>query len=162
VLLGEQLARVVVAGQLGGDVPAAWRRASCVPGGHGLLAVGAAWAVAESTGAGLVEVLDPVVAGLRAQAAGRRSIDVALAGARATASLLAGLPLIGLAMGAGLGASPVDFLLDTPLGRWCLVVGLGLELVGLTWTERLAESARRAWGAPPHGPQSWRRPRPWS
>ncbi len=144
-LLGKQLAGIAATGQLGGDVPAAWRRASQVPGGHGLLAIGAAWSVAESTGAGLVEVLDPVVAGLRDQAAGRRSIDVALAGARATASLLAGLPLIGLAMGAGLGASPVDFLLDTSWGRACLVVGFGLELLGLTWTERLAESARSAW-----------------
>ncbi len=144
VRLSERLAGVLATGQLGGDVPAAWRAAANLPGGQGLLAVGAAWSVAESTGAGLVDVLDPVVEGLREQAAARRSIDVALAGTRATASLLAGLPLIGLAMGAGLGAAPIDFLLDTAFGRGCLVVGFGLELIGLTWTERLAESARRA------------------
>ncbi len=130
------------AGALGGDVPevlAAWSRTA---GADGLRGLAAAWQVAEATGAGLSSVLDRVAGGLRDQAEAERSVAVALAGATSSARLLAGLPLIGLAMGAGLGASPVSFLIDTGVGRVCLVVGLALEMAGLAWTDHLARAAR--------------------
>ena len=97
--------------------------------------------MAEQTGAPLAPVLEQVARGLRDQLAGDRAVAVALAGSRSTARLLAALPLIGLAMGAGLGVSPVGFLLDTPVGRVCLVLGLGLEVAGLAWTDALASAA---------------------
>ena len=84
--------------------------------------------------------------GLRDQLAGDRAVAGALAGSRATARLLAGLPVLALAMGAGLGVSPVRFLLDTAAGRVCLVVGLGLEAAGLFWTDALATAALRPGG----------------
>ncbi len=99
--------------------------------------------MAEQTGAGLAPVLEQVAVGLRDQLAADRAVSVALAGARSTARLLAGLPAVGLAMGAGLGVSPLGFLLGTGVGRVCLLVGLAWTSPGWSWTDRLASAALR-------------------
>jgi tight adherence protein B len=57
--------------------------------------------------------------------------------------MLALLPLVGLLMASGLGAAPAAFLLGTGFGRGCLLLGIGLEVLGLRWTARLAARARR-------------------
>jgi tight adherence protein B len=54
------------------------------------------------------------------------------------------LPVAGLLMAAGLGADPLRVLLSTPLGLVCLVLGLGLDGLGVLWTGRLV---RRAGGS---------------
>ena len=64
-----------------------------------------------------------------------------LAGPRATAVLLALLPVFGLAMGNALGADPLAVLVGTPVGRGCLVLGLLLEVAGLLWTARITRRA---------------------
>ena len=61
-----------------------------------------------------------------------------LAGPRATARMLSGLPLIGIALGMLLGADPVGFLLGSPVGLGCLVTGVVLTAVGMWWTNRIA------------------------
>ncbi|MBX6769235.1 MAG: type II secretion system protein, partial [Actinomadura rubrobrunea] len=60
---------------------------------------------------------------------------------KATARLLAGLPLLGLAMAAALGANPVAFLFGTIPGLGCLVAGIALDVLGMWWTSRLAQAA---------------------
>jgi tight adherence protein B len=52
--------------------------------------------------------------------------------------------VLGLLLGAGLGAAPWHFLLGTPAGSACLSVGVGLQLAGLAWTDRLANGALAA------------------
>jgi tight adherence protein B len=69
---------------------------------------------------------------------------VALAGARATATLLAGLPLVGAGLGFLMGANVVAVLLGTPIGRACLVVGVAAWVVGRRWTRHLVSSATTA------------------
>ena len=129
------------AARLGGDVPRALRDAATLPGGASLATVAAAWQVAHRTGAGLAEVLDRTAEGLRAEEATRREVVASLAAPRATARLLALLPVFGLLLGSGVGADPWAFLLSTPLGLACLALGCGLALAGLVWVERLADSA---------------------
>ena len=46
-------------------------------------------------------------------------------------------------MGTGLGARPLQVLLETTYGQAALVGGVALELVGLAWTDRLALAAER-------------------
>jgi tight adherence protein B len=131
------------ASRLGGDVPAALRRLARVPGAESLTAVAAAWQIAERSGAGLAAVLDRIGEALRADEAVRREVTASLAPPRATARMLAVLPLFGLLLGVGLGGDPVAFLLGSTLGVGCLSLGAGLALGGLAWVEYLATAAER-------------------
>ena len=132
------------AARLGGDVPEALRAAGRRPGAESLSAVAAAWQVAQRSGAGLAAVLDRTAEALRVEDATRREVVAALGPPRATARLLALLPLFGLLLGTGIGADPWGFLVGTPVGVGCLAVGCGLGLAGLTWVERLADAAERS------------------
>ena len=127
--------------RLDGDVPAGLRRCAEAPGADGLLVVAAGWEVAGQSGAALAVVLDRVAAGLRADDEARAEVVAALGPPRATAKMLAVLPVFGLALGASMGAHPVRFLLQTVPGMWCLALGVGLALAGLSWVERIASAA---------------------
>lgn len=115
---------------------------SAVPGV--LRGLAACWQVCSTSGSSLAAAVDQLAASLRAERAQRLAVDAELAGPRATAGLLAMLPLLGLSLAAGLGAGPVHVLLHTPLGVGCLVAGVGLDLLGLWWTDRLVASAGRS------------------
>ena len=106
-----------------------------------LRALAACWTVCAGSGAGLATAVERLEEGLRAEQAQRRAVDAELAGPRATAGLLAVLPAGGLLLAGGLGADPLSVLLATPVGLLCLLVGLGLDAVGVWWTGRLVASA---------------------
>jgi tight adherence protein B len=108
----------------------------------GLLSdLAAAWRVVELTGAPLAGPAARLAAAARADEAVRREVAAQLAGPRATALLLAVLPVSGILLGTGLGADPVGFLLTTPPGRVCLLVGTLLVAAGVSWTEAIAARA---------------------
>ncbi|MCA1822964.1 MAG: type II secretion system F family protein [Mycobacteriales bacterium] len=106
-----------------------------------LAAIAACWSVTEETGAGLAGALERLAQGLLATHRMRAEVRAQLAGPRATASVLAALPLVGLALGAALGAAPLRFLLGGPVGLLCLVAGLGLDVAGMAWTRHLLRHA---------------------
>jgi tight adherence protein B len=127
--------------RVGGSVVAALRRQAREPGGVGLAELAAAWEVAEATGASMTATLDALSDRLDAARKVARVVAAELAAPRATGQLLAALPVFGLFLGYAIGGDPGSFLLGSPVGQLCLVIGVGLACVGLWWIERIAAGA---------------------
>ena len=139
--LGGARAAVLAAARFGGDVPGALTEAARGPGAEGLLGLAACWRVAVDRGAGLAAGLDRLEAALRAERDQRADLRAQLAGARSTAVMLAGLPVLGLLLGTALGADPLHVVLHTGPGLMCLLVGAVLEGAGLWWALRIVRGA---------------------
>lgn len=105
-------------------------------------AVRAVWAVSERSGAPAASVLDRVEQDLRTRTAQDREIAAQLAGARSTAGLLAILPVLGIGLGAAMGARPLAVLLSEPRGQLALLVGVAMEALGVLWTARIVAGAQ--------------------
>jgi tight adherence protein B len=129
---------VAGAARLGADVPASLRRLSGLAGAEGLREVAAAWQVSEQSGAGLAAALGQVAGTARERASTRHLVQGELASAQATARLVALLPVASLAMSAGIGGDPWQFLLGTAPGLACLGLGAACAFVGLLWIDRIA------------------------
>lgn len=160
------LAQVVALLRSGSPPAAAWRRAAGVPsdargvpdeaalavalgGAAHARSVVAATTVALDVGAPLGAVLETVADALVAEGEGRAEREAALAGPRATATVLLWLPAVGLLLGAALGADPLRTALDGGVGSAATLAGVLLLLAGRRWTSLLVRSARTAGeGAP--------------
>ncbi|GII01571.1 type II secretion system F family protein [Planobispora takensis] len=134
---------VIAVARDGGDVSEALLAAAPERGGEGLQRLAACWRAAATVGGGFSALVDRVAASLREAEAHRRDVAAQLAGPRATARLLAGLPALGLLMATGLGMRPLDFLLGGPAGAACLIVGVALDGCGLWWTRFLVTRAEQ-------------------
>jgi tight adherence protein B len=137
----DALSAAAGAARLGGDAAAALRPPDGTAVPEVLHSLAACWTVCSGSGSGLAAAVERLEEGLRADSARRRAVEAELAGPRATAGLLAVLPVAGLLLATGLGADPVDVLLSTPLGLACLTGGLLLDGAGLWWTGRLVARA---------------------
>ena len=143
---GRTAGMVAAMAAAGGSVTAGLRLAATgpPPGPPALAWLALAQDVLERSGAPPAAVLDRFAAATRAEIAQREERSVALAGPRATATVLAVLPLVAPGLGWLMGADPVGTLAGTSAGRCCLVVGAAAWLAGRWWTGRLVASAARA------------------
>jgi len=138
-VVGELLSRLGRSLRLG-DRLATW---NAVEGSRWQTRLIAGIRLSQLTGCALADVLATVESDLARHGSQRAELHATAAGHRATVALLAGLPILGLAMGSGIGAEPVRILTSTTVGHILLVVGVGLELLGLAWSRRMTSRALR-------------------
>jgi tight adherence protein B len=124
-----------------GDVVSILHELATLPGGAAAADLATAWAVCEATGGRLAPAVARLAVGWRDEEQVRREVSAQLAGPRATAILLAGLPLVGLALGTSLGADPIALVRQPSMVLVVAVPGLLLEVAGLLWTARITRSA---------------------
>ncbi len=129
--------------RVAGDVPAALRLDASTQELPVLAALATVWQVSQGSGAGLAAAARRVGEGALAQERMRRELAAEMAGPMATAKVLAVLPAVGLFLGAGLGGSPFRWLLGTPVGFGVLVLGVGLDIAGLTWMRAMVRKVER-------------------
>nr|WP_307614709.1 hypothetical protein [Nocardia flavorosea] len=102
-----------------------------------LARVADAWRVAERHGLALADLLSAARTDLAARAKFRSRTEAALAGARATAAILAILPVLGIGLGQLMGADPLRVLLFSGIGTYLLPLGAGLACAGLLWADEI-------------------------
>jgi tight adherence protein B len=95
------------------------------------------------TGSSLATVIGAVEDDLRVRLGHGRELRALTAGPRASVALLAGLPVLRLVMGSGVGADPWHVLTATGSGQALLGFGVALELTGIAWSARLTARALR-------------------
>lgn len=134
-----ELAPVAAACRLDADVPRALRQLATVAGAEELRTVAAAWQVAHRSGSGLADALAGTADAIRARRRTLRTVATELAAARATARMMALLPVLVLGLGSGLGVDPWGFLTGTPVGLGCLAAGMSLAGLGMLWIQRIAD-----------------------
>lgn len=113
------------------------------PGCEALADLAAAWEVAERCGAPMADVVARLVERVRDDLDLDREVDAELAPARATARIMALLPLAALGLGSSMGGDPVHVVTGTWPGAIAAALGLALAGCGLVWVERVAGSVAR-------------------
>ncbi len=104
--------------------------------------LGAAWQLAETSGAPFAPALERIAAALQSISDGARKRSVLLAGPKMTATLVMWLPLASVAVSFILGFNPVPVFFS-PVGALLLSIGVLLQVVGAKWTARLTAQVER-------------------
>lgn len=108
------------------------------------LELAACFDIAEASGCPLADVLARFAAQLEVEDDADAARQTALAGPKATVSLLTWLPAMGLGLGMALGVDPLAMLFGTPLGMAALAAGVALTIAGRIWSARLVHAAAGA------------------
>ncbi|MCL2783880.1 MAG: hypothetical protein FWD55_00300 [Propionibacteriaceae bacterium] len=131
----------VAALRMGGDPAAVLEELSRQEGQAGLARIGHALAVSHASGGSMHASLQQVRDSLDEAVQTAGLVASELAGPRATAQILALLPLFGLGIAYSLGTNPFTFLTGQLLGRICLLAGVGFGCAGVVWSEILTRTA---------------------
>ncbi len=134
------LRAVAARARLGADVTAGLRaaaRPSALPAQWDRLAV--CWQLASDQGLAIATLMRAAQRDIAERQRFSARVAASMAGARATATILAGLPVLGVLLGQLIGARPLGFLLGGHAGGWLLVVGSTLACGGLLWSDRITD-----------------------
>jgi tight adherence protein B len=135
----EVLRSAAATARLGGDVERTLRDLRQPLIGTAVDQLARAWHVSAKHGVALADVLDATRRDLDQRAAFARQVHARMAGPRASAAVLAGLPVFGVLLGELSGARPLHTLVATTAGQVLLVLGAVLLAGGLWWTKRITE-----------------------
>ena len=134
------LRAVAARARLGADVTAGLRaagRSSSLPAQFDRLAV--CWQLASDHGLAIATLMRAAQRDIAERQRFSARVSSSMAGARATATILAALPVLGVLLGQLIGARPLSFLLSGHGGGWLLVVGSMLACGGLLWSDRITD-----------------------
>ncbi|MBO0680977.1 type II secretion system F family protein [Mycolicibacterium sp. S2-37] len=134
----DSLRAVAARARLGADVAGglhAVARESEAPAHWTRIAV--CWQLAQAHGLAIATLMGTAQRDIAERHRFASRVDAGMAGARATAGVLAGLPVLGIGLGQMIGAEPVRFLFADGFGGWLLVIGMGLSCAGLLWSDRI-------------------------
>jgi len=132
------LRAVAARARLGADVPAGLRavaRSSSLSAHWERLAV--CWQLAQEHGLAIATLMQTAQRDIVERSRFSAKVDAGMTGARTTAAVLAGLPLLGVGLGQLIGADPVTFLLSGGVGGWLLAIGVALACGGLLWSDHI-------------------------
>ncbi len=138
------LRAVAATARLGADVVTGLRSVathSAVPSYWERLSV--CWSLAQSQGLSIVALVRAAERDIVERERFASSVAAGMAGARATAAILAGLPVLGVGLGHLIGADPVGFLFSGGIGGWLLLSGVSLACAGLWWSDRITDRVLR-------------------
>ncbi|WP_342318888.1 type II secretion system F family protein [Corynebacterium mayonis] len=105
--------------------------------------LGVLWTLSSTRGLPVADLLTQARRRLDKQQRHRAATEAALAGPKTTATVLAALPLAGVAMGTAMGARPLTVLLSPGPGGWLLLTGTALVCAGVLVSTRIIEGALR-------------------
>ena len=131
---------VAARARLGADVPAGLRseaRASALSAQWDRLAV--SWQLASEHGLAMTTLMRAAQRDIVERQRFSDRVESGMAGARATAVILATLPVLGVLLGQLIGAEPLSFLMSGRSGGWLLVTGVTLVCGGLLWSDRITD-----------------------
>ena len=140
--VSESCRAVAARARLGADVSAGLRNVadgSALPAHWDRLAV--CWQLAADYGLAMSTLMRAAQRDISERQRFSGHVRSAMAGARATAVILAGLPVLSVALGELIGAHPAAFLLSGHAGGWLLVIGTTLVCGGLLWSDRITDRA---------------------
>lgn len=99
------------------------------------------WRLAQDHGLAIAPLMRAAESDVVARQKYSSRLRSGMAGARASAGVLAGLPLLGIALGQLIGADPLRFLLGD--GAVVLLIGVVLSCLGVLWSDRITEVVPR-------------------
>jgi tight adherence protein B len=110
-------------------LPAHWER------------LGVCWQLAHQHGLSIAPLMQTAQRDVVERERFTARVAAGMTGARTTAAVLAGLPVLGIGLGELIGAAPLSFLLSNGLGAWLLVIGVALVCAGMLWSDRITAGA---------------------
>jgi len=143
VVLAElaQLTRSDDRSKTGGSADPATSAAATGPGdtptAQVLARLRSGWLLTRRHGVAFTPLIEDLAVDLAEQLAADRERSGEVAGPRTSGYVMAVLPMLGLMLGAGMGADPVHVLMASPVGNVLLLVGMSLTCGGLLWSARI-------------------------
>jgi hypothetical protein len=98
---------------------------------------GSLWQVCENNGAALSPALNQFAQQIRTEKELRQELSSSMSGAKLSAWVLAGLPLVGIVLAGFLGVNSLNWLSTSNIGNYNIVAALVLEITGIIWVTKI-------------------------
>lgn len=102
------------------------------------------WDVCENNGAALSPALNQFGLQIRTESELRQELSSAMASAKLSAYVLAGLPFFGIGLASFLGVNSFKWLTTSNMGIFVLIIALLLEVIGIFWVRILTSRIEKS------------------